>query len=386
MGTIAITWELGGGYGHLSRDYPIAVQLQEAGHKVFFIVRDVAIARTVLGNRFTFLPAPIAPNHGTNILPVDYHEILLQNGYSSTTLLAGLLRAWCNLLSTLHVNFVIADYAPTAMLAAYTLGIKSCAIGSGFEVPLDTQPFPLFRPWEKNARWRSQKAEGIINNNINAAIDETALQKPPRLVSLYSPENSVLLTLPQLDHCGNRRGWIYRKPDYCFPSYFPMQWPDIEGPKALVYLQRYMPGFKEAIQALARLRWPTICCVPGLGAQELADLEKPYIFISTEPINIEVLLRDADILLSYGGLGVTTMAARTEVHHLIFPHTVEQYIVACKAKQAGWVDIVFERDRSLETIVGALQRISTQHRSPPDIPVVPQLQLTDIPGLPEIKQ
>jgi hypothetical protein len=53
MATALLTWELGGGLGHLHNLLPAARGLHSLGHRVVLALQDVTKAKQVLGEEFT---------------------------------------------------------------------------------------------------------------------------------------------------------------------------------------------------------------------------------------------------------------------------------------------------------------------------------------------
>ena len=51
------------------------------------------------------------------------------------------------MLAMLQPQVVVADYAPTALLAARACGIPRVTVGTGFALPRLSDPLPALRPW-----------------------------------------------------------------------------------------------------------------------------------------------------------------------------------------------------------------------------------------------
>lgn len=139
MARFALAWELHGGADHLSSLARLARSLVARGHQVDFILRDLGVASAALGElmqhpHVALWPAPIwqqpsAPLGQPTCNSVDH---LMQEGYASPSGLLGLATGWRTILQALDPDLLVADHAPTALLAARGLRfpcvqLESCA-------------------------------------------------------------------------------------------------------------------------------------------------------------------------------------------------------------------------------------------------------------------
>ena len=100
MATILLTWELGGGLGHLVNLLPLAQGLFERGHRVVAALRDLSRAEDVFrGIEVTYLQAPVINRPIFQIIePVrNFAQLLFNNGFSDPAELKIMSQAWRNL-------------------------------------------------------------------------------------------------------------------------------------------------------------------------------------------------------------------------------------------------------------------------------------------------
>jgi hypothetical protein len=95
---------------------------------------------------------------------------------------------------------VLADHAPTAILAARTLDIPVMLFGSGFFAPPPVHPTPNMRPWSPCPANSCSRLTASHWTNINAVLE--ACRKPPLdfLAQLFQVAEDSLLSFPELDH------------------------------------------------------------------------------------------------------------------------------------------------------------------------------------------
>ena len=148
MARVLCAWEFGGDLGHVRRLLPIAAELRLQRHEVVFAFRDSFFLESVQAQGFVGFVAPLLRAPATvNPSPISHSDILLNLGFDDRIALSGALRAWHSLLELVRPDFLLADYAPTALIAARAAGIKRGTIGSGFSLPLLRDPLPALRPW-----------------------------------------------------------------------------------------------------------------------------------------------------------------------------------------------------------------------------------------------
>src|ERR1035437_3157699 len=148
MSKLLYAWEFGANFGHIGAFLPLARTLRQRGHDVRWAVSQTGpTARLLACENFTWLQAPFGQEMPRAGPPLSYNDILLRFGYANSQDLLGLVVAWRELLRLTGAQAVLADHAPTAILAARTLGIPVVLFGSGFYVPPRQRPLPSMRPW-----------------------------------------------------------------------------------------------------------------------------------------------------------------------------------------------------------------------------------------------
>ncbi|MDW7755895.1 MAG: hypothetical protein SCH68_12095, partial [Brevefilum sp.] len=137
MGHVLCCWELGAGYGHLYRLLPIISELLRIGHHVSLVSKDAERARLVFDTLdIEIISAPdITSPPKSFSLSQNYSQNLLRNGYWHLPSLHQRLVDWLALFAVCQPDFILAEHAPTALLAAKLTKLSRGVIGTGFTVP-----------------------------------------------------------------------------------------------------------------------------------------------------------------------------------------------------------------------------------------------------------
>src|SRR5438477_13210418 len=119
-------WEFGANFGHIGAFLPLGRALRDRGHEVQWVVTQTGPAARLLRREgFAWLQAPHASEIALKNPPLNYADILLRFGYANAEDLMGLVVAWRELYRLGGAQLVLADHAPTAVLAARSIGLPA---------------------------------------------------------------------------------------------------------------------------------------------------------------------------------------------------------------------------------------------------------------------
>ena len=107
MRRIVIAWEFGGGLGHLMYNLPLAKILQERGHEVFCLMKNVVDAQKTLGTHgIKTLQAPVWQVKIKQLENTfNYAETLFNKGYLVEGALLSITKAWRGLFDIINPDF-----------------------------------------------------------------------------------------------------------------------------------------------------------------------------------------------------------------------------------------------------------------------------------------
>lgn len=322
MSRILLATEFGGAYGHVAHLLPLGEALRRRGHDVVFAVRDLFGGELVLGRRgFHVLQAPTDTVRGPQDVAATYPGLLRLRGYHDRDYLLGMLRGWLNLLDLLRPALIVADFSPTATLAARLRGVPAGAFGTGYYCPPRRTPMPLI-PGLGGEPEGQARLEVEILANINHAVTCCGGTAFAAFADALPAIADTLCTFPELDHYGPRPDQVYWGAlDSAFGTARP-DWPDGAGPRVLAYLAGTYRALPKLIDDLGRLGLPTLVHVrgepAGIGALP------PSLRIVREPLDLGAALSEASLVVCHANHGLCCKALLAGVPLVMLPQQVEQ--------------------------------------------------------------
>lgn len=348
MAHFYLCWELGGGLGHAGRLKSIALPLRARGHTVSFVLRDLVLTRRLLhGLDIPILQAPVWLHRTAGLPPeqASLAEILLGCGYLDADALAGLCEGWRGLFRQGRPDLVIADYAPTAILAARSLGLPSAAVGPGFTMPPADAPLPPLRGWEAPQPARLRATEARLLDSANRVLAAHGAAPLAHGAGLLLGDHALLCTWPELDHFGRSGDGPWLGPNLPQPAGCAPAWPDGGGRRVFAYLRRGVPESADVLAALLRQGCRVLCYMPDVAAGAPAPVEHPQLAYAAGPVALPAALAQCALVVSHAGEAVVAQALLAGRPLLMLPHTAESFLMARRVGQLGAGINAMERPR-----------------------------------------
>jgi UDP:flavonoid glycosyltransferase YjiC (YdhE family) len=335
---IVYAWEMGANFGHIGAFLPIARVLRDRGHDLQWVVTQTGAAARLLSREgFVWSQAPVTNELIKDHHPITYADILLRFGYSDSDDLLGLVVAWRERFRLGKAELVVADHAPTAVLAARTMGLPVVLFSTGFTVPPPVRPLPNMRPWEEQPEARLLALEDRAMGTVNHVLAH--FEKPPlnAFYQLFETTAHILATYPELDHYEGRgevRYW-HSAPNAAVGV--APAWPDAapHAKRIFAYLRNETPHAEAALRVLHRLGHPTVIYFPDMPPPLEEKYRAPHLVISPVPVDLEHASRDADLAITYASLATTTAFLLAGTPLLLLPRFLEQFIVARRVVEMG---------------------------------------------------
>ena len=339
MGRVLMTWELGGGLGHLQRLQPLAAELVARGNRVWVAVRDLSRAGEVYGRTNASLlqsPHKLRPPRDEIRPPVTFPQILHNIGFAEEGELAALAGAWRGMYELVRPDVIVFDHSPTALLAARSVPAKRVLIGTGFTCPPDQHPMPNLRPWaaaETGQLVRDEQRVLALANRVLSAAGCPRLERLGQIVS--EVDETFLATFPELDHYPERpapapryRG-AWNKADGR-----PPHWPAGSGPRVFAYLKP-CKALPQLLDKLKALRCPTLVVCDGIDAAVVEAHASPTLRFETTKLDLSLVGRECEVAITNGNHGTTSglLLAGKPVLHV--PLHLEQLLLARAVSRLG---------------------------------------------------
>ncbi len=354
MARIAFAWELGSDLGHAVACVTLAQALQAHGHEIALVFRELGqLAYLPESKAFDVFQAPRSAREGeVASLPASYADILLAYGYGDAGDVAALVSQWRALLQSWRADLVVADFAPTALLAARTLALPRVTYGNGFNTPPRLDPLPSFRFAEAVPMEHLVESDRRALANVNSALAGLGIEPLARLADLFETDEDFLCTFPRLDHYGTRGVSGYWGPRLRLEQGLQVDWPRGTGKRVFVYLRSTLPELEGVMDHLSRTPHQVLAIIPGLDEARRGRYANARRRILDRPVRLGSLLPDCDLVVSHGG-EIATGTTLRGVAQLCFPQHYEQYITARRLEQIGnarWLPLGASRPQIAEAL------------------------------------
>lgn len=358
MASILYAWEFGANLGHIGTFLPIARELRDHGTTVHWAVTHPHQAARLLPKAgFDWLQAPTMPEQRRDGPPVNYADILLRFGYGNGNDLLGLVVAWREIMRLTAAKVVLADHAPTAILAARTLDIPVMLFGSGFFTPPPVHPTPNMRPWAPVPAERLLANDQLALASINAVLESYGKSRLDTLARLFRVAEDSLLSFPELDHYAARgpaRYWGMLPAAVAEDS----TWPAVGGPRVFSYLRPETPHVEAALEALHGLSGSVLIYAPGLPAELVQRYAAPHLAFSPVPVDLNKVAHQADAGLTYASPAATVAFLMAGKPVLMIPGHLEQFLFAKRVEEmgAGLIQNPEQAPHDLAAMLGRVMR------------------------------
>ncbi len=333
--------EMGGGWGHILRLKPIARELTADGNRVVVFCHDAAKARVAmegLGVEIEQTPAWIIRKTGFSL---NFAQCIWGNGYWDEALFRSHFAWWMERFRAIKPDYVLSDYAPTALLSALTSAIPRGIIGTGFTVPPAAVPMPSLHPWLSLPEMRLAEAEAMLVErlrSVEASIDSVA--------DIFRGAQRFLTIFRETDSYENRVEDRYWGPILDGGTEADYRWPEGSTPRVLFYMSMANRCLKDFIDHIGRLGLSAIGYVKNMPESERHMMESPTIRIHASPIDLSRAASECDLAVTHGGLTTTTRLLLAGKPLLLCPEQLEQTLLAYRLQKQGLCEFASFFDKS----------------------------------------
>lgn len=360
MANLLYAWELGGELGHISQALPLALAARARGHELMLALRDVSRAESILeGHGVSYLQAPVWLPHVEGIPrpPVNYTEMLFQIGYLDANGLLGMLKAWRALYTVTKPALIIADHAPTALLAALSMGIPRTMRSTGFFSPPRASPLPSMRPWLNIPHQRLADGERAVLQTINQALAKLDTAPLQRIADLFpAPEEDFMLSFAELDHYPNRENTEYLGTTLSIPSGVAPVWPDGSGKKVFAYLKPHYAHIEKVLEQLANSGARVLIYAGALPPATISRYTSARLKFSKAPFDIVAAGKQCDAAVCHAGHGTASAMLLAGKPVLLLPMQLEQFLLSRRVVDLG-AGLLIDQNNFDKDSTGKLQQL-----------------------------
>ena len=335
-----LAWELGANLGHISTLLDIAEALSKQGWKISMALRNPdALSKFEREHKFSVFQAPCKQIQDSQEktkphLPNSYIEDLIPCGYDDPELLQQLIESWIILFEQTNADILIAESAPTAILAARNTSLKRINLGSDYSTPPLSDPLPPLRYWRDEETSTGRLKQQDILRTINKAMAKLDLKPLLSVAEALKPDRNFICSFEEFDHYPKNLRDSYPEKYYgplqAEASGQAIKWRDDVQHRILAYIVAGTPSFQNCLNALRSTpdSFDIIYICPSFSESVCQDLAKSNMRVFNHPIPLSPLLDDCDLLISNGNTGVTTTATMNGIPALMFPSHIEQNMFA----------------------------------------------------------
>jgi hypothetical protein len=263
-----------------------------------------------------------------HIWPVDsFAKILNNSGYSNSQQLASMIRAWRNLFELVKPDLIIADYAPTAILASRELGIPRLQIGTGFyQVPRQGR-VPSFIELQGHPAIDSKNLEfeKKILGHINAALKLNGMLALAELTQMQDTEQKLFRTFKEFDHYGNREPVQYIGAMLSKQGQKP-EWPVGNGTRVFAYLKPF-PSIGQLFMQLNQLKFPTLVYPDGIDQKIIREFSSTTLKFVDKPLDMRLIGESASFAIHNGNHGTVCELMLAGIPSMVLSLHAEQSIM-----------------------------------------------------------
>lgn len=334
MSHIHLCWELGGGLGHAGRLKMLAQALLARGHRVTMSLRDLMHTHAVLADLdVPKLQAPVWLHKAQGLPPsASLAEIAFHCGYLQPAALRGMVAGWCDLFTLLQPDLVVGDYAPTALLAARSMGLRSASVSSGFSSPPPGRALPAFQPVPAE---RLAASEAHMLATANAVLAEYGAQPFTHAADVFTGDLPLLCTWSELDPYEERGEAQWLGPSFMAQGGIAPHWPEGDGRKVFAYLKASHAAHGAVLQALVEEGCRVLAYVPEVAAGGPPPLVSDNMLYAESPVSLPQALAQGDLCVCHAGEATLAQSLLAGVPLLMLPAHTEQFLSARRVAMSG---------------------------------------------------
>jgi rhamnosyltransferase subunit B len=327
---VLLGWELGANQGHIVRLTAIAEALRRRGVVPVLVAQRLDIVAP--GPWESVWQAPVWPGLLRTAAGAKpgrsgtLGDILGELGLDRAETSRGIVTGWDALLAAVQPAAVVADFAPLLLTAARGR-IPTLAVGTGFTLPpAELDRFPLLSPDSASAI-----EEGALLQACAEGLRAAGREAPPSLPGLFAADVARPGVFPAFDPYAGVRSGSLSPP---FTGGDPPRSAG-EGREVFVYMTEDAPGAARLREGLIRSGLPVRGHFAGLPRAEARTLSDAGVRVEPTPVPLAEIVRSARLVVSHGGLGLTSALLLAGVPQIIVHYDLEKHLNGGAVRKLG---------------------------------------------------
>jgi rhamnosyltransferase subunit B len=348
MARILLGWELGNGIGYARRLAAIAGRLAAQGHEPVLALRDPkALADPV----HSVVQAPVVVGRlrpGTqSFLPAGFADLIACNGFGFADHLSEILKGWRSLIDQVRPELVVAEYAPSLVLAAWRR-TPTVLIGTPYLMPPAEEPrFP------KREGVQPYADQDAVLEVMRRAQQMLGSPLPERVTQPFAETIRVPYGLPELDPWSRqRRERLHGLWEPTAPAAPP------SSPRLFAYLSPQAPVFPAAAEGLARAGLAGEAFIPDCPAPLQALLAAGGMTLHRDPPPLAEAVARASLILHHGGIDTAQTALALGRPQIILPRYLDQRLTGEALAALGLALLLNRATATAPSVAAELRRLA----------------------------
>lgn len=336
MGRILYSWEHGSGYGHATKMKNVCKCI--TNHDILIAGKQLDKVQQYFSYRdlteiyqSPYIEAKANDEYSN---AVTYSQMLMLLSGSTIDQVSFLVKSWKNLIEKTKPDILLSDFSPMALLVAQSLGIKTKAIGTGYEIPSYDGYLPSLIPWNPEDQSKvCIESDDKFLNLIEIAFRNNNITPPTDLSGLTDKSESLFIIPKGMDHF-DREGGNFQNFRFIERGMDDGKIWETYKPKVFFFLK----GVHERVlETLINLRYEFEIrgVISNLTNTNRDFLRNKGLFVYNSLIDLEEVLPQTDLIIFNGGINTLKKVGLYNTNSIIIPAHGEQRLTAYRMAIRG---------------------------------------------------
>jgi rhamnosyltransferase subunit B len=246
-------------------------------------------------------------------------DVLADYGLLRPSEASSLLRDWDQLFARFKPAAIVADFAPASLVAARGR-IPAISIGNGYTLPPPhADRFALLADGSEAPKHNEVSVLAAVNDAL-AEMGRTPLRRYPEV---FTADRTCVACFDELDPFLSERREPNAAPflpEACRPS-------SHEGTEIFAYFIEAAGNHATILSALAnvaRAGVPIRMHIANLPREVADSLQRTGVIVEASAVPFEKIVERSAMILSHGGVGLTSSALVAGIPHVVVPLDLEK--------------------------------------------------------------